>query len=451
MRASSIPTKCYVRRLRNLSFLLLVGCQAEDAQRVDEAPAVLPHTHAAEVSALAGAELPAQPSAHTSSTEQAPASATSSVGGAAGAAAAPRAEDKSPGKVELPCVDGAPAQLPPGYELVAADVGGNPWTAAQGTLSWLDTSDPSRWTLRRKSLGADATDMPGGGAPAQPNLISQVDAMAADGGDVFLRASELVGPTARRAVLRQVPDQTLAEAPGTGLGALAVDQDTVYWLAAEDEQISLYRTPRTAAETTALGSVPFGWARSAQTQAHVAGLIVLGDSVYVALSSSGHGQMYRAAKGGQASLAPFGAELAAIAGLTTDGHDLVLVLEPVLGDLGNEREPARIARMTVAGELQDVAPIAAAAPSYTGAGGLPVAVSGQRVYWTENHVAHWMGTLWSAALDGTGAPSKELTTPDNLMAAGLVAEDSAVYFALYCRVENGNEVSGRTHVIRLQP
>ena len=461
MRRRRIPIHCCVRHVRHVSLTVLMACNAVDAMSVGETSHPQTHSTDAPVNTVKArrpesSQAPAntqpamvEPSGAPTNMAQPPLSAPSIVsGGAAGApATVPRDEDRSAGKAELRCADGVTGQLPQRYSLVAADVSEHTWTVHDGTLSWIDTSDRERWTVLRKPFGKDAVSTPLEGTTSGPSLISSVDTIAADGGDLFVRASQLVVQE-RKVLLRRVPGETLALEAGTGLGALVVEHDAVYWMAAEDARINLYRTSRLSNETRALGSVALDWAHGGVTQAHVAGVVALGDSLYVALSSSGRGQIHRVAKGGDQPFAPLGAELSAITGLTTDGTDLVLVLEPELDALGNVQKTTRIARMTQAGEVHETAPIAADG-SYTG---IDVAVSGGLVYWTENQQASvWQGTLWSAPLDGSRAPIKELTTPENLLSQGIVIDDGAVYFAVYCRVDHGNEVGGRTHIVRFQP
>jgi hypothetical protein len=83
---------------------------------------------------------------------------------------------------------------------------------------------------------------------------------------------------------------------------------------------------------------------------------------------------------------------------------------------------------------------------------MDVAVSGRLAYWNDaQQTDSWVGTLWSAPLDGSRAPIKEFATPGNLLSSELIGQDDGIYFAVYCRVDlSDNEVTGRTHVVRLR-
>lgn len=364
----------------------------------------------------------------------------------------------TPAEVQLHCKDGLPDAVPTGVELVASDIAEHLWTANAGVVSWFDGIDTTSPTLWQKSGAGTAERTPLMAAERLPDLIAQTVTIAADGGELFVQELQQ-GSSGSTVVLSRMSQGAapfdLARESGINLGQLVVDDMAVYWLKVDGEQLSALSTKRDAVstqDTQSLGAQPvMGWNDSASS-AHVAGPVSIGDRLYVARSLRGQGLVLRAGKDGREPLSPFGPVLPAVSAMTSDGEALVLALEPEFDDLGHVHVPPRIVRLSTDGVLHEVVTIAAAGASSDVEGAQSIVVSGGRAYWNDKQqIPDWIGTLWSAPLDGSSAPVKALTTPGNLLSQELASDADAVFFALYCRVDlSDNQVTGRTHLLRLK-
>jgi hypothetical protein len=345
---------------------------------------------------------------------------------------------------ELSCENGMPAHLPAHVELLATDVYEYQWTVSKNVLTTvaadpLGMSNSRSRTIRRQPLdGGNANTVVDDSTGIN---TSGIEALAADGADTVVR--EVDGGLPSHVAIRLLPSAgtvlNIALEVGVAIGKLVLDADSVYWMGLDAGQLTAWRTARAVADGVSLGSQAF----DSSTGGTLKGPIAIGDWLYVATDK---GQVLRASKSGATKLAAFGPALLPVRALATDDTDLLLMLDAMTDRLNNVVAPPRIVRMSSAGTVEDVTPIDTV--------GSDLAVNSGTIYWrvNQNTTPIWTATLWSAPADGSSAPTKLFTTPGNLLSSGLVAQQSSLYFAIYCRVDFGdNQVGGRTHILRYQP
>lgn len=347
----------------------------------------------------------------------------------------------------LTCEKSEPSHVPANVMTMLSDVSASPWIVSNDVLTWSTLDDSGTPTLWHKTLQADA------GSPTSTQLDSKSalgQELAADGADTLVMLGGAQGIDVNDIVMKWEPASgsalNLAIEPGAQMGGLLMDADSVYWMQANAGMLTAWRTPRVPGDDTSLGSTPYVY----MSADDAAGPIMIGDFVYVAVSVSGNGQVFRASKDGTTQLAAFGPTLPYVKALATDGTDLFLLLDQPVGKLGNPTMSARVARMTSTGTLSNVIDLAEP--------GTDLIVSSDRIYWTSTKMEDsfpWTsathGSLWSIATDGSGTPVEEVHVPGNVVLEHLYSDHGDIYFSLGCfeAVKSGWHVNA--HIMRLMP